>query len=235
VVLVVTTLVAAGCGSPPTVSISSPANGTHLGGNVATLHVTATGVSVVAPNGDRSGNTGHFAVYVDLAPVAVGDVITPGQTVITTASTQIAVAGLAVGRHTFTVVLADGSERRLTSAAATVQVTIDGPSVTAGIVGAVTAGQPFALQLSTFGVTIADIPADTSGRTAHYVVSIDGAMPLPGVVLSPAAGSIVTTGSRVPMSALVHGAHVIWVVLVDGEGRTLNPLSAASVSLEVPG
>jgi hypothetical protein len=206
-----------------------------MGGNVATLHVAATGLTVVAPNGDRSGNTGNFAVYIDSPPVAVGEVITPGPAVITTTNTQIPVAGLQVGRHTLTAVLADGSERRLTSASATVEVTVDGPSVTAGIVGAVTAGQPFALQLSTFGVTITNIPADTSGRTAHYVVSVDGAMPRPGVLLSPGTGSIVTTESRVPIPALAHGAHVIWVVLVDGQGRTLNPLSAASVSLTVPG
>lgn len=235
VVLTATALAAAGCGSPPTISISRPASGTHVAGNVATLHVGATGISLVAADGDRSGNTGHFAVYVDAPPVAAGDVITPGQAVITTASTEIPVAGLQVGRHMLTIVLADGSERRLTSASATVQVTIDGPSVTAGIVGAVSAGHAFALQLSTFGVTIANIPDDSSGRTAHYVVSVDAAMPRPGVVLSPGPGSIVTTGSRVPIPPLAHGSHVIWVVLVDGQGRTLNPLSAASVSLEVPG
>lgn len=233
--LVATGLGAAGCGSPPTVSITSPASGTHVGGNVATLRLSATGVSIVAANGDRSGNTGHFAIYVDGAPVAPGSAITPGAAVITTSSTQISVAGLVVGRHTFTAVLADGSERRLTSASATVQVTVDGPSVTAGIVGAVTAGKPFSLQLSTFGLTIANIPSDTSGRTAHYVVLIDGAMPKPGVILLPGPTVIVTSGSRVPIPAFGHGSHDIWVVLVNGQGRTLTPLVAANVTLKVPG
>ena len=153
---------------------------------------------------------------------------------ISTASSQIAVAGLVVGRHVLTAVLADGSERRLGSASASVQVTADGPSVTAQIVGRVAAGTPFSLQLSSFGVTIANIPADTSGHTAHYAVLIDGALTRPGVIISPGPNVIITTGSRVPIPTLTHGAHVIWVVLVNGQGRTLSPPAAASVTVNVP-
>ncbi|HWF57116.1 MAG TPA: DUF4399 domain-containing protein [Candidatus Dormibacteraeota bacterium] len=233
-VLIAVTLVAAGCGSPPTISITAPPSGTHVGGNVATLHLSATGVSVVPANGDQSGNTAHYAVYVDGTPPASGNAITSGATVITTASSQISVAGLVVGRHMLTAVLADGSERRLGSASATVQVTVDGPSVTAQIVGQVTSGTPFSLQLSSFGVTIANIPADSSGRTAHYALLIDGSLPRPGVIVSPAPHMIITTGSRVPIPTLTRGTHVIWVVLVNGQGRTLNPLAAASVTVSVP-
>jgi hypothetical protein len=225
---------AAGCGSPPTISITSPASGTHVGGNVATLHVSATGVSIVPANGDQSGNTAHFVIYVDGNPAAPGSLIIPGATVITTASSQVSVAGLVVGRHVLTAVLADGSQRRLGSASAAVQVTADGPSVTAQIVGQVTAGTSFSLQLSSFGVTIANIPADTSGHTAHYAVLIDGALPKPGVIISAGPNVIITTGSRVPIPILTRGTHVILVVLVNGQGRTLTPLSAASVTVNIP-
>jgi uncharacterized protein (DUF736 family) len=233
-VLVAVTLVAAGCGSPPTISITAPASGTHVGGNVATLHVSATGVTIVSANGDQSGNTAHFAVYVDGTPAAPGSVIASGPAVITTASSQIYVAGLVVGRHVLTAVLADGGERRLGSASATVQVTVDGPSVTAQIVGQVTSSTSFSLQLSSFGVTIANIPTDTSGHTAHYALLIDGALPRPGVIIPPAPNVIITTGSRVPIPTLTRGTHVIWVVLVNGQGRTLSPPAAASVTVSVP-
>jgi hypothetical protein len=236
VLLALTGLAAAGCGSspPPTVSIDSPANGSHVAGNVASLHLVATGISIVTANGDTSGNTGHYALFVDIPPVAAGAPVTPSAGVIPSTNAQITVAGLVVGRHTFTAVLADGADKRLGSAQASVQVTVNGPAVTAGVVGQVTAGQPFSLQLSTYGVTIANIPADTSGHTAHYAVSIDGPMPHPGVVVPPGAGVIITTGSRVPMPVLSKGTHVIWVVLVDGAGKTLTPLSAASVMVNVP-
>jgi hypothetical protein len=217
------------------VSIDSPPTATHVAGNVATLHLSATGVTIVAANGDTSGNTGHFVVFVDAVPVAPGALVVPGTHAVTSANAQLPIAGLVVGRHTFTAVLADGAEKRLGSTASSVQLTVNGPAVTAGVVGAVAAGRPFALQLSTYGVTIANIAADTSGRTAHYVVSIDGALPRAGVVLAAGPGVIVTTGSRVPIPVLTKGNHTIWVVLVNGAGRTLTPLSAASVTVNVPG
>lgn len=206
-----------------------------MAGNVASLHLSSTGVTIVAANGDTSGNTGHYVVFVDMPAVAPGALVVAGAHAVTSANAQVAIAGLVVGRHTFTAVLADGANKRLGTTSSSVQLTVNGPAVTAGVVGEVAAGKAFALQLSTYGVTIADIASDTSGRTAHYVVLIDAAMPRAGVVLSPGPGVIVTTGSRVPIPLLAKGSHTIWVVLVNGAGRTLTPLSAASVTVNVPG
>ena len=152
----------------------------------------------------------------------------------TSAATQIPVSGLLVGRHTLTAVLADGSGNRLGSSAPSTSVTVDGPAVTARVVGQVTAGHGFSLALSSYGVTISDIPSDTSGRTAHYNVLIDRGVPQPGTVPSAGTGLIDTTGSLVPISSLPSGTHDIWVVLVNGAGRTLSPLSAADVAVKVP-
>jgi hypothetical protein len=169
-----------------------------------------------------------------MAPVATGSPVVASATTLASAATQIPVAGLLPGRHTLTAVLVDGSGNRLGSASPSTSVTVNGPAVTAHVVGQVIAGRGFSLALSSYGVTIADIPSDTSGRTAHYTVVIDRGMPRPGTVPKPGNGLIGTTGSLVPISPLPSGTHDIWAVLVNGAGRTLSPLSAAEIVVKVP-
>lgn len=177
------------------------------------------------------GGNAHFVIYIDNPPVAVGDPVSPGANVVSSAATRIPIAGLLVGRHTFTAILADGNNVRLNTPARQVAVTVDGPSVVADLEGATAAGRPFNLTLSSYGVTINDIPSDTSGRTAHYNVLIDRGMPQAGVIPTPGSGFISTTDSLVQIPPLTGGTHVLWVVLVNGAGRTLSPLAAAEVTV----
>ena len=217
----------------PSLAIESPANGTHVGGNVVRLSLTAGNLTLQTPGGTTSNGSGHFVIYVDNPPVPVGEPVTPGKNVFSSASPRIAIAGLLVGRHTFQAVLADGSNTRLNAPASHVQVTVDGPSVVADLEGQPAAGKPFNLTLSSYGVTISDIQSDTSGRTAHYNVLIDRGMPQAGVIPTPGAGLIDTTDSLVQLPALSSGTHVLWVVLVNGAGRTLSPLAAAQVTVTI--
>jgi len=61
---------------PPTVlAIVSPAAGTEIKGNVVTLDVTSSGITITAADGDTSGHTGHYHVFVDREPVEPGEVI----------------------------------------------------------------------------------------------------------------------------------------------------------------
>lgn len=210
-------------------TIQGPASGTHVGGNVVRLSVAASNVTLQTPS--AGGGNAHFVIYIDNPPVPVGEPVTPGANVVSSASTRIPIAGLLVGRHTFTAILADGTNTRVNAPAAQVAVTVDGPSVVADLQGATAAGTPFNLTLSSYGVTINDIASDTSGRTAHYNVLIDRGMPQAGVIPTPGPGLIDTTGSLVQIPPLSAGTHVIWVVLVNGAGRTLLPLSAAEVSV----
>lgn len=191
------------------------------------LSVAASNVSVQTPS--PGGGNAHFVIYVDNPPVPVGEQVTPGRNVVSSPSTRIPVAGLPVGRHTFTAILADGNNTRINAPAAQVAVTVDGPSVVADLEGATAAGKPFNLTLSSYGVTINDIASDTSGRTAHYNVLIDRGMPQAGAIPTPGSGLINTTGSLVQIPPLSAGTHVIWVVLVNGAGRTLSPVAAAEV------
>jgi hypothetical protein len=223
---------ATACGGTPSLVIQAPASGSHVRGNVVTISVAASNIDLATPNANGSGSGGHIAVYVDSAtPPAAGSQVTPGPNIVTSAVTRIPVAGLVIGRHTFTAVLVDSSGNRVGSDAPSTSVTVDGPAVTAQVVGQVSAGQGFGLALSSYGVTISDIPSDTSGRTAHYNVLIDRGMPQPGTVPTAGTGLIDTTGSLVQVPALAAGSHTIWVVLVNGAGRTLSPLTAAVVTL----
>lgn len=224
---------ATACGGSPSLAVVGPGSGTHVKGNVVTLNLAASNIDLATPNSSGAGGA-HIAVYVDQArPPASGSPVTAGTGIVTSAATQIPVAGLTVGRHTFTAVLVDSNGNRTGTDAPATSVTVDGPAVTAQVVGQVTAGQQFALQLSSYGVTISDIPGDTSGHTAHYNVLIDRGMPQAGVVPKTGSGLIDTTGSRVAIPGLSKGSHDIWVVLVNGAGRTFSPLAAAEVRLTV--
>ena len=222
-------LAATACGGSPSLTIQDPANGSHVGGNVVRLSLSAANVALQTPS--SGGGNAHFVIYVDNPPVPVGEPVTPGANVISSPSPRIPIAGLLVGRHTFTAILADGNSTRVNAPSAQVAVTVDGPSVVADTEGATAAGMPFNLTLSSYGVTISDIPSDTSGRTAHYNVLIDRGMPQAGVIPTPGTGLIDTTGSLVQIPPLSAGAHGIWVVLVNGAGRALSPLAAAKVTV----
>ena len=224
-------LAATACGGVPSLTIQGPANGSHVGGNVVRLSVAASNVTLQTPS--AGGTNAHFVIYVDNPPVPVGEPVTPGANVVSSPSTRIPIAGLLVGRHTFTAILADGTNTRVNAPATQVAVTVDGPSVVADLEGATAAGKPFNVTLSSYGVTINDIPSDTSGRTAHYNVLIDRGMPQAGVIPTPGTGLIDTTGSLVQITPLSAGTHDLWVVLVNGAGRTLSPLSAAEVRVSL--
>ena len=221
-------------GGSPSLTIQSPASGGHIAGNVLSLSLSPSGVTLATPNGSASGGAAHFAVYIDISPPAPGAPVVPGQNVVSSASTHITLSGLTVGRHTLDAVLANGAGNRLSAASASLTVTVDGPAVTAGVVGLVQSNMSFALSITTFGVTIADIPSDTTGKTAHYVILIDRAAPKPGTIPAPGRDLIETTGSLVPIPALSTGRHTLWVALVNGATRVLSPLSAAEVTVTVP-
>lgn len=222
---------ATACGGAPSLTIESPAGGTHLAGNVVALTVAAANVTLQTPS--PGGSNAHFAIFIDNPPPAIGDPVPAAADVISSASTRITIAGLRVGRHTLTAVLADGNDIRMSAPPAQLSVTIDGPSVVAGLQGEPIVGEPFDLSLSSYGVTISDIPSDASGRTAHYNVLIDRGMPQVGVVPAAGSGLIDTTDSLVQIPPLSAGTHTVWVVLVNGAGRTLSPLSAAEVTVTV--
>jgi hypothetical protein len=220
-VLLAAALFAATSCSSPSISVTSPGAGSHVRGNVVTLHLASSGV-----------DSSRYAVFVDRGAVAAGDAIPVAADVVESDGGTAVLTGLTVGRHALAVVAVDASGRRAGAAAAALSITIDGPATTVAAPLRVPAGRPLQLTLNTFGITIVDIPSDTSGRTAHYEVIVDGALPKPGDTIT-AASAIRTSANVVMVPALPLGRHVIWIVLANGSNRVLEPLVAAEAAVTV--
>ena len=151
-------------GEPPAISlgISGPADGATMNGNVAKLAMEVMGVTIVAPNGDTSGKTGHFHVFIDRDPVPVGTVIPEEKGIVHSETNPIVVPGLALGAHRLTVVIGDAEHRRISDATATTNVNVAGAAIqasdpaTAGPAGPALArtGRAMRLELALAGVLL---------------------------------------------------------------------------------
>lgn len=221
--------------TPVSVSITSPADGAEVGGNVVTVEMEAKGVEVKAADGDRSGKTGHYHVFVDKDPVAVGQVIPMEAGVIHSTTQPVTVPGLSIGEHTLTVVMGNGAHERLPGEAASVKVRVKGPSAKATAPATVKAGEPVNVSMSAEGVQIKAADGDTSGRTGHYHVFVDPA------TAPTADGQVIPTNDKIihtnqptaTVEDLQPGSHTLWVVVADGKHIPLNPLVATRLTVVV--
>jgi hypothetical protein len=218
----------AACGKDreqPLADITSPASGVTVKGNVLTLDLKATGVDIVKADGDTSGKTGHYHVFIDKKPVAVGAVIPKEAGIIHSAEDPVKVYGLTTGKHTAVVVIGDGAHMRRGSASKTIDFTVAGPSVDASAPATVSAGQPVTVDVKVQGVTLVKADGDTSGKTGHLHLFIDQApTPAGQPIPKPADGSIIhTAATSVQVPGLAKGEHIIWVVLGDGAHFPVNP------------
>ena len=90
------------------IDIVSPQPNSTVKGNVVDLKLAPQGVQIVKADGDTSGKTGHFHLFVDRPVSQAGQPIPVAADVIHTAATTVKVPGLAPGEHTVTVVAGDG-------------------------------------------------------------------------------------------------------------------------------
>jgi Domain of unknown function (DUF4399) len=224
--------------APPaavSVSMSSPADGAEIGGNVVSVAAEAKGIEIKAADGDRTGKTGHFHVFVDKEPVAPGVLIPMEAGVIHSATTPIAVSGLPVGEHTLTVVMGNGAHERIGDAAETVKVKVKGPSVRASAPATVKAGERVVVTMSTEGVQTKVADGSASARTVHYHLFVDPATPptADGQVIPENDKIIHTTESTASVNGLTPGEHTLWVVVGDEKHIPLNPLVASKLTVVV--
>jgi hypothetical protein len=217
------------------VSISSPADGAEIDGNVVSIAVEAKGIEIKPADADRSGKTGHYHVFVDKAPVAPGALIPMEAGVIHSAVAPVVVSGLTIGEHTFTVVPGNGAHERIGNEAATVKVKVKGPAVKAAAPSTVKAGEPVVVTMSTEGLQIKTADGDTSGKTGHYHLFVDPATaPTADGQVIPTNDKIIhTKESTASIRGLAAGEHTIWVVVGDGKHIPLNPLVASKVTVKV--
>jgi hypothetical protein len=217
----------------PTVKIASPGAGSTVKGNVVTLDLTVAGITIIKADGDVSGRTGHFHVFIDREPVAADATIPKEPGIVHATDDPLMIPGLKKGTHRFVVVLGDGAHKRLGSAQAEISVTVGGPSLDASAPTSVPGGQSVPVQIAVEGVTLAKADGDSSGTTGHVHLFIDRPPTAAGQVIPKEDGIIHSADSTVPVPGLAAGEHVIWVVLGDGNHLAFAPLVADKITVTV--
>lgn len=218
------------------VDITSPENGSQVGGNVVILTVESQGIDIAEAEGDVSGETGHYHAFIDRDPVASGETITEGPGVLHFVDDTVSIPGLSVGRHKITVVLADGSEARIGRESAVVEVEVTGPSIDARAPATAPMAVGFTVETVATGVEIVD-PAqdDGTGGAGHLDLVIDPEVdPVGGTAPLPVdATHIHATGTSTQIGGLPAGKHTIWVVLTDRNHVPVNPPVADRVVVTI--
>ncbi|MGH2689671.1 MAG: DUF4399 domain-containing protein [Actinomycetota bacterium] len=218
-----------------TVSISSPADGTEVGGNVVAVDIAAAGVQIKAPDGDTSGTTGHYHVFVDREPTPEGQVVPMEPGIVHAAVAPVTLTGLSPGEHTIIAALGNGVHERIGPPSAPVKVNVKGPSVKASAPATVKAGEPVVVTLSAQGFQVKAADGDKSGRTGHYHLFIDPekAPTADGTVIPKTDKIIHATESSYSITGLAPGPHTVWVVAGDGLHIPLDPLVADKLTVTV--
>jgi hypothetical protein len=198
-------------------AILSPADGASVQGNVVTLDVEPRDIAIVKADGDTSGRTGHYHVFIDRDPVAPGAAIPTEAGIIHTTDDPITITGLTPGTHRFVVVYGNGAHARIGTAAAERTVKVEGPSVKASAPATVAAGQPVTVTMTVDGLSVVKADGDTSGRTGHLHLFVDRPPSPPGEPIPVGDAKIIHTAeSIITLSDLSPGEHTIWVVAGDG-------------------
>lgn len=205
----------------------------RLAGNVAKVELSGAGVKIVEPDGDTSGQTGHYVVFVNREPVALGAKIPTERGVIETTEGEVTIPGFTAGPHTFSLVLADGAHRRMGTKAATASFTVTSPTLAASALATSPAKQPVIISVAVEGVGVQPPDGSSATGTGHFDVFIDReptALDKP----VPSEAGIVHTGERtISVADLSGGEHELWVVLVRGDESPFAPMVADKVVVEV--
>lgn len=209
-----------------------PEDGVLLG-NTVELELSGAGVRIVEPDGDTSGRTGHYAVFVDREPVALGEEIPEDDDVIEASESPVEITGLLPGPHEVVVVLADGRSRRIGENAARAEMEVRGPSVQASAAPSTEPDQPVVVSIEVEGVQVAQPAGDTSGATGHFALFVDREPTAAGEPVPEERGILHTADQVVAVPDLGSGEHFVWVVLLKGDKTPFDPLVADKVEFEV--
>lgn len=217
----------------PSVTITSPADGTSIKGNIVALDLEVAGIDIVKADGDTTGESGHFHVFIDKEPVAEGQAIEKGPGIVHSAENPLRITGLTTGKHILTVVLGDGAHQRIGTAQDKVEVTIEGPSVDATAPATITSGQPLSIDVAVQGVQLIKADGDTAGKSGHLHAFIDKE-PTPGQPIPTGDPTIIHSAtSPIIVTGLTAGEHTIWIVLGDGAHVPFSPLVADKITVTV--
>jgi hypothetical protein len=196
-------------------------------GNVVTLPVTVDGVEIVKADGDTSGESGHFHVFIDKEPVAEGETIPVERDVVHSAENPIKLWGLEAGEHDFTVVVGDGTHKRIhPDLEDSVNVEVEGPSVRGTAPATLEEGEDLEIELEADGVEIVAADDERNEESGHFHILVDPEQPPEAgeLIPAPVANEIIhTIESSATVEDLEAGEHTIWIVLGDGKHYAFDP------------
>lgn len=227
VLVLVLVLIGAACAQEPEQSMEIADPPSSIEGNVVSMDATLEGIEIVKADGDTSGETGHFHVFIDKEPAAVGEVIPVEAGIVHTAENPIKLYGLSVGDHTLTIVVGNGAHTRFGEDLEE-QVTVDvkGPSVDATAPATIDEGEDLEIALKSEGVEIVAADGERSEESGHFHVLVDPESPPEAgeVIPAPEENKIIhTTEGEATVADLDEGEHTLWVVLGDGQHYAFDP------------
>lgn len=227
--LCVLIILAACPASGPTLRLDRLDPGESINGNVVRVSLDVGGMKIADPDEDNSGNTGHFAVFIDRKPVGPGKAIPEDPDIIRTAENPIVVSGLRTGKHSIAVVLEDGNRRRIGESVVEATLQVKGPTLNVVAPTAVAAGEEVLLHVMTDGVTIAPAGESTPKGSGHFHVFVDRDSTPAGQPIPKEEGIIHSAETPIRLSGLAAGRHMVWVVLGDSNHVAFKPLVAHRV------
>ncbi|MDP9070589.1 MAG: DUF4399 domain-containing protein [Actinomycetota bacterium] len=208
-------------------TIISPDDGAKVKGNVVTLDLDVEGIRIVKADGDTSGRTGHYHVFIDKAAAAQGTVIPREAGVVHTTDDPVKITGLTKGTHRITAVLGDGAHTRLGDTEASISVTVEGPSLDASAPATAPAGTPVKVTTE-----VEDLQIVKGGQHLHLFVDKDPTSP--GTPIPQGDPAIIHTADlATEVANLAPGEHVIWVVAGDAGHVPLDPPVLDKVTVTV--
>lgn len=205
----------------------------RLAGNVAELELSGAGLEIVEPDGDTSGRTGHFVVFVDRDPVALGERIPEGRDVVETSKSPATLAGFTAGPHRVSLVLADGAHRRIGTKAAEAAFTVTGPTIRASAPDTSPAKQPVVVSVVVQDVSVQPAGGVAAAGTGHLDLFVDREPTAGGQPVPDERGILHVADQTIAVPDLGSGEHEIWVVLVKGDETPYDPMVADRVVVEV--
>ena len=203
------------------------------GGNVVDLSLSGAGVEIVEPDGDTSGKTGHYVVFVDKDPVAFGKKIPEDRDVLETWEDTVTLAGLTAGAHKVMLVLADGAHRRIGTTTAETSIMVTAPTLRASALEKSPDKQPVVISVAVDGVGVTPADGSTATGTGHFAVFVDREPTAAGIPVPDERGILRTADQTIAVPDLGGGDHEIWVVLVKGDETPFDPMVADRIEVEV--
>jgi len=220
-------LVSAACAQEPTQSMEIADPPSTVEGNVVSMEADVEGIEIVAADGDTSGDSGHFHVFIDREPVDVGETIPVEAGIVHTAENPITLYGLSVGEHEATIVIGNGAHERIgEDLEEQVTFEVEGPSVDGTAPATIQEGDDVTIELEADGVELVAADGERSDESGHFHVLVDPEDPPEAgdVIAAPKENEIIhTIEGETTISGLEEGAHTLWVVLGDGQHYAFDP------------